>query len=42
VWSGTPDVGSTNRTAKDNLIRNLARWVRPDSVGSHGPGMVAL
>ncbi|MFL5493448.1 MAG: beta strand repeat-containing protein, partial [Gemmatimonadales bacterium] len=42
VWSGTPDVGSTNRSAKDNLIRNLARWVRPDSAGSHGPGLVAL
>ncbi|HEX3235655.1 MAG TPA: YDG domain-containing protein [Gemmatimonadales bacterium] len=42
VWSGTPDVGSTNRTAKDNLIRNLARWVRPDSAGSHGPGVVVL
>jgi YDG domain-containing protein/Big-like domain-containing protein/MBG domain-containing protein len=42
AWSGTPDVGSTNRTAKDNLIRNLARWVRPDSAGSHGPGVVVL
>jgi trimeric autotransporter adhesin len=42
VWSGTPDVGSTNRAAKDNLIRNLARWVRPDSAGTHGPGVVAL
>src|SRR5262249_5845675 len=26
VWSGTPDVGSTNRSAKDGLIRNLAGW----------------
>lgn len=42
VWSGTPDVGSTNRGPKDNLIRHLARWVRPDSAGSHGPGIVVL
>jgi hypothetical protein len=42
VWSGTPDVGSTNRSAKDGLIRNLVRWARPDSAGTHGPGLVAL
>jgi hypothetical protein len=30
VWSGTPDIGSTNRAAKDNLIRNLAGWARAD------------
>ena len=42
VWSGTPDVGSTNRSAKDGLIRNLASWARPDAAGTHGPGVVAL
>jgi hypothetical protein len=42
VWSGTPDVGSTNRAAKDNLLRNLATWAKPDSAGTHGPGVVAL
>ena len=42
VWSGTPDVGSTNRAVKDELIRNLAAWARSDSAGTHGPGVVAL
>jgi hypothetical protein len=42
VWSGTPDVGSTNRTAKDGLIRNLAAWAKADAPGTHGPGVVAL
>ena len=42
VWSGTPDVGSTNRSAKDGLIRNLASWAKPDAAGTHGPGVVAL
>jgi hypothetical protein len=42
VWSGTPDVGSTNRAAKNELIRNLAGWARADSAGTHGPGVVAL
>src|SRR5689334_13170838 len=42
VWSGTPDVGSTNRAAKDELIRNLAAWGRADAAGTHGPGVVAL
>ena len=42
AWSGTPDVGSTNRAAKDNLLRNLAGWAKPDSAGTHGPGVVAL
>ena len=42
VWSGTPDVGSTNRTAKDGLIRSLAAWAKADAAGSHGPGVVAL
>jgi hypothetical protein len=42
VWSGTPDVGSTNRSAKDGLIRNLAKWAKPDSAGTHGPGVVVL
>jgi hypothetical protein len=42
VWSGTPDVGTTNRASKDALIRNLAGWSRADAAGTHGPGVVAL
>jgi uncharacterized repeat protein (TIGR01451 family) len=42
VWSGTPDIGTTNRSSKDALIRNLAGWARPDAAGTHGPGVVAL
>ena len=42
VWSGTPDVGSTNRSSKDALIRNLAAWAKADPAGTHGPGVVAL
>jgi hypothetical protein len=42
VWSGTADVGTTNRSAKDNLLRNLAAWAKPDPAGTHGPGVVAL
>ncbi len=42
VWSGTPDVGSTNRAAKNELIRNLAAWALADSAATHGPGLVAL
>src|SRR5690242_2686853 len=42
VWSGTPDVGTANRGAKDNLLRNLAAWAKSDAAGSHGPGLVVL
>jgi hypothetical protein len=42
VWSGTPDVGSTNRAVKDQLIRNLAAWSQADPAGTHGPGIVVL
>jgi uncharacterized repeat protein (TIGR01451 family) len=42
VWSGTPDVGTTNRSSKDALIRNLAAWARGDAAGTHGPGVMAL
>jgi YDG domain-containing protein/MBG domain-containing protein/Big-like domain-containing protein len=42
VWSGTPDVGSTSRSAKDGLIRNLAGWASADAAGTHGPGLVGL
>ena len=42
AWSGTPDRGSTNRSAKDALIRNLAGWVKADAAGTHGPGVVVL
>jgi hypothetical protein len=42
VWSGTPDRGSTNRAAKDALIRNLAGWAKADAAGTHGPGLVVL
>jgi hypothetical protein len=42
VWSGTPDVGSTNRSTKDGLIRNLVEWAGADAAGTHGPGLVVL
>jgi hypothetical protein len=42
VWSGSPDIGSTNRAAKDGLIRNLAVFARADSANTHGPGLVVL
>jgi uncharacterized repeat protein (TIGR01451 family) len=42
VWSGTPDHGSTNREAKDALLRNLAGWARGDAVAGRGPGIVVL
>src|SRR6476469_5428688 len=42
AWSGTPDVGSTNRATKDQLIRNLAAWALADGGGTDGPGVVAL
>jgi hypothetical protein len=42
VWSGTPDIGSTSRSAKDGLIRNLVVWASADTAGTHGPGLVVL
>jgi uncharacterized repeat protein (TIGR01451 family) len=38
VWSGTPDHGTTNRTAKDALLRNLAGWAK----GGGTAGIVVL
>ena len=38
VWSGTPDVGSTNRAAKDELIRNLAGWAKAGRGGDARAG----
>jgi hypothetical protein len=42
AWSGSPDIGTTNRTAKNELIRNLAVFARADSANTHGPGLVVL
>ena len=42
VWSGTPDQGSTDRAAKDQLIQNLAQWAGASYAAAHGPGLVAL
>src|ERR1051326_7577064 len=42
VWSGFPDQGTTNRTSKDQLIRNLAQWAGASYAEAHGPGLVAL
>jgi Big-like domain-containing protein/PKD domain-containing protein len=42
VWSGTPDHGTTNRAAKDALLRNLAGWARSDAAAGRGPGIVVL
>ena len=42
VWSGTPDLGSSNLDKKDALIQNLARWARADGASGRGAGVVAL
>lgn len=42
LWSGTPDQGSPNGTAKDTLIQNLARWARANYATVKGPGLVVL
>jgi hypothetical protein len=42
MWSGTPDQGSTNREAKDALLRNLASWAKANYATVKGPGLVAL
>src|SRR5213592_3472274 len=42
VWSGTPDQGTTNRAAADQLIQNLAQWAGANYAAAHGPGLVAL
>jgi hypothetical protein len=42
AWSGSPDIGTTNRAAKNGLIRNLAVFARADSANTHGPGLVVL
>jgi uncharacterized repeat protein (TIGR01451 family) len=42
VWSGTPDHGSTNRAAKDALLRNLAGWAKADAAAGRGAGIVVL
>lgn len=42
VWSGTPDLGSSNLDKKDALVQNLARWARTDGAAGRGPGVVAL
>src|SRR3989442_12404717 len=40
VWAGTPDQGTTNRTGKSTLIRNLAVWGAADYATSGLRGLV--
>src|SRR5882724_5293671 len=42
VWSGTPDQGTTNRTEKTTLIRNLALWGAANHATSGLRGLVVL
>ncbi|GLC23682.1 MBG domain-containing protein [Roseisolibacter agri] len=41
-YSGTPDLGATNRLAKNALIVNLARWAGANFDAVRGPGLVVL
>src|SRR5436190_310964 len=42
VWSGTPDQGTTNRTEKSTLIRNLVLWGAANHATSGLRGLVVL
>jgi hypothetical protein len=42
LWSGTPDIGSTNTGLKETLLRNLAAWASGSAVGPRSVGLVAL
>ena len=42
VWSGTPDIGSTNTALKETLLRNLAAWASGSGAGPRSVGLVAL
>jgi hypothetical protein len=42
LWSGTPDIGSTNAALKETLLRNLAAWVGTGGTAPRSLGLVAL
>jgi hypothetical protein len=42
LWSGTPDIGSTNTPLKETLLRNLAAWASGSGAGPRSVGLVAL
>lgn len=42
LWSGTPDQGTANRTAKNSLLQSLAHWAQGNYATVKGPGLVAL
>ena len=42
LWSGTPDIGSTNTALKEALLRNLAAWASGSGAGPRSVGLVAL
>ena len=42
LWSGTPDIGSTNTVLKEALLRNLATWASGSGTGPRSVGLVAL
>jgi hypothetical protein len=42
LWSGTPDIGSTNTALKEALLRNLAGWASGAGAGPRPVGLVAL
>ncbi len=42
VWSGTPDLGSTNVAQKSTLVMNLARWASAQHATSGLEGLVVL
>jgi hypothetical protein len=42
LWSGTPDIGSTNTELKEALLRNLAAWASGAGAGPRSLGLVAL
>lgn len=42
LWSGTPDLGTSNGEAKDALIKGVARWAKANFGAVKGPGLVAF
>jgi len=42
LWSGTPDIGTTNTALKEILLRNLAAWASGAATDPRPLGLVAL
>src|SRR4051794_19852754 len=42
LWSGTPDIGTTNSALKETLLRNLAAWASGAAGDPRPLGLVAL